>query len=592
MVSSFGRFLKQWRWALLISILTALLLQIPYLLGYITTPDGQFYTGLIMNPEDSQTYWAKMTQGYNGAWAYTIPFTTEPHEPAYVGVFYVWLGQSARFLGISLTAVWHLSRLVADVVLFVTVYWFIGLFLGTGGWGSGAGDRGLGIGDRAPQSPNLLISQLPNARKFIFLLAVFGSGLGWLLFVLQAPFWLGAFPVDFKQPGAHLFFTAMTFPHITLGTACILASMGMLHQFAKEERKEKREEKGWRSQFTIHNSLLAIAFALSNLLLGIAYPFLIYLVAGTAVFLGLTIIWQKRGIPWLYGILTAVGFIIPAPLNLYYASVLQSNAVFKAWDVQAITPSAPWPHYLIAFGPYLVFAWIHWRHNRHNQDQTLVLYCWILTVALLLYAPLNPQRRFMQGVQVPLSILTGLAVIQIILPRWIQSERWKQIVARPRYETKKLARLLAVIFLLLMSLSNIYLWADVTRTAVLIQPDPFFRSADEIEATHWLRENGGKTAVFTTMQTGNLVAAQNGTPVFIGHWAETVDYETKLAQAAKFFDPDTPNEWRKQLLNEHNIQYVWVGPRENPNNQFNPESIDFLNQLYENSTITIFEVKR
>ncbi len=574
MISLLSQWFKRWQWAILVTIITTLFLQIPYLLGYITTTEGQFFTGLIMNPEDSQTYWAKMTQGFNGAWAYTIPFTTEAHEPAYVGIFYVWLGQLARGLGISLTAVWHGSRMVADIILFLTIYWFAGLFIG-------------GRSEIVKDEKQVAKRQIINGRKFAFLLAVFGSGLGWLLFILQAPYWLDAFPVDFKQPGAHIFFTAMTFPHITLGTALILLSMGLLHRFGLiEERIEGGETKSIILKFIP----LSLLFALSNLLLGVAYPFLIYLVAGTATLLGLFLIWQKRGIPWVYGILTAVGFLIPAPLYLYYASVLGNNTVFKAWDVQAITPSAPWPHYLIAFGPYLWFAWVYWRNNKQNKQQSIILFCWILTVLLLLYAPLNPQRRFVQGVQVPLSILTGLAFVQVIIPRWIETERWQKIIAHPRYETQKLARLLAVIILLVFSISNIYLWADVTRTAVLIQPDPLFRQEDELNATAWLRENTDPTdAVFGSMQTGSLIAAQNGTPVFIGHWAETLDFDIKRPQSEQFYDPNATNEWRKQLLNEHNIRYVWIGPRESLS--LNPESIDFLTQVYENESIIILEVE-
>ena len=54
--------------------------------GRITAP-GLSFTGILMNPEDSQTYFAKMLQGYNGRFLYTIPFTPEPHDPAFVGVF-------------------------------------------------------------------------------------------------------------------------------------------------------------------------------------------------------------------------------------------------------------------------------------------------------------------------------------------------------------------------------------------------------------------------------------------------------------------------------------------------------------------------
>ena len=89
----------EWRLALLVALITAVLGLIPYWLGNLLTPDGLIYMQLIMNPEDAQTYWAKMLQGFNGAWLYTIPFTPEPHAPAGVGIFYVWLGQAGTIAG-------------------------------------------------------------------------------------------------------------------------------------------------------------------------------------------------------------------------------------------------------------------------------------------------------------------------------------------------------------------------------------------------------------------------------------------------------------------------------------------------------------
>lgn len=546
-----------WIWPIGVSLLFVLLLQVPYVLGYLAVPNDQFYTGLIMNPEDSQTYWAKMTQGLNGAWAYTIPFTPEPHDAAYVGIFYVWLGQLARLTGVGLTTVWHTSRVISALLLGITVYGYIGLFI------------------PVPQNSNTPL----NPKKFAFLLSLFGSGLGWVLFLLQQPLWLGAFPVDFKQPGAHLFFTAMTFPHITLGTALILVSTAMLKRIGSIRD----------SRPTINHAQSALILGVSNLLLAIAYPFLIYIVAGTAAFYGLYLFWQRRIIPWAYGILGAIGFLIPAPLYLYYAQVLRVNSVFKAWDVQAVTPSAPWPHYLVAFGPYLLLVAVHWRGRKESSGDTAVLYAWLLTVALLLYAPLNPQRRFIQGVQVPLSILSALAIVGTVLPGLIRTGWWQRIVARPRYETRKLARLLTIVFLLFMSLSNIYLLADVARTAALVQPDPLFRSVDELDAVAWLQNSmTADDTLLGSMQTGNLVAARTGFPVFIGHWAETMAYEQKKGEVARFFDPNTDRAWRQSLLETHGISYVWVGPREG-NGRFQPEP--FLTPVYQNATITIYQVQ-
>ena len=198
---------REWRLAVMVALFTAVLGLIPYLLGNWLAPDNKVYMQLIMNPEDAQTYWAKMLQGFNGAWLYTIPFTPEPHAAAGVGIFYVWLGQVARGLGLSLTAVWHGSRFVSSILLFLMTFTFVANFL--------------------PDK---------QTRWAAFLLALFGSGLGWLLFALGQPYWLGAFPVDFKQPGAHLFFTALTFPHIALGTAVILFDMLILQKIGNQKK--------------------------------------------------------------------------------------------------------------------------------------------------------------------------------------------------------------------------------------------------------------------------------------------------------------------------------------------------------------------
>ncbi|VAW33038.1 hypothetical protein MNBD_CHLOROFLEXI01-4195, partial [hydrothermal vent metagenome] len=511
---------REWLAAVGVALLTAVIGLIPYWLGNLLTPEGMVYMQLIMNPEDAQTYWAKMLQGFNGAWLYTIPFTPEPHAAAGVGIFYVWLGQLARLFGLSLTAVWHGARFLASIILFLTTFHFVATFL--------------------PDK---------QSRWTAYLLALFGSGLGWLLFVVGQPFWLGTFPVDFKQPGAHLFFTALTFPHIALGTAVILFDMLVLQKISNQwsvvsnqngarisqintDKKTKirvhlrSSASNWRtSNWRTSNWRWAILAGLANIVLGIAYPFLIYIVAGTAVFLWGSIVWRQRRILWQAGWQIAVMFLIPAPLYLYYLSVWRSNEVFRLWDAQAGTPAAPWPHYLIAFGPMLLLAAIFQWKKPASRPHFTVLWVWILTAALLLYSPLTAQRRFIQGVHVPLAILAAAGFVQIVLPRWQDGRFWQKIVTRPRYETVKLRRFIILLFLLGMSFSNIFLWVDVTRIAAFTQPDLFFRPAAEVEATSWLRENIPTNAtVLGSYQTGNYVAAQAGQRVVLGHWAETVDF--------------------------------------------------------------------
>ncbi|MCA9972968.1 MAG: hypothetical protein KC425_22275, partial [Anaerolineales bacterium] len=103
---------------MLASLVLTCLMALPYAVAYLAAPADLAFTGLIMNPEDSQTYFAKILQGFDGAWQYTIPFTPEPHAPALVGIFYVWLGRLARLLGLAPIVIWHAARVVAQLILF------------------------------------------------------------------------------------------------------------------------------------------------------------------------------------------------------------------------------------------------------------------------------------------------------------------------------------------------------------------------------------------------------------------------------------------------------------------------------------------
>jgi uncharacterized membrane protein len=140
-----------------------------------------------------------------------------------------------------------------------------------------------------------------------------------------------------------------------------------------------------------------------------------------------------------------------------------------------------------------------------------------------------------------------------------------------------------------MSLSNIYILGDEIRIMLDTRPYPFFRPADEIEATAWLRENGEQSAVLIgDYQTANYIAAQTPIRVMLGHWAETVAFAEKEALVTQFYQASTSDTWRRDLIRLYHIRYVWHGPRERLLGDFDPESADYLQSVYSNSTITIF----
>lgn len=536
---------REWMIALGVALVVVGLTLIPYALGYALARPGLEFTGVIMNPEDSQSYLAKMLQGYDGKWLYTIPFTTEDHSPAFIGGFYLALGHLARGLGLSLTTMWHLARVSADVILFLGVFGFIAQFLDDG-----------------------------RARWTAYALALCGSGLGWLLFLLNQPYWLGWFPVDFKMPEAHLFFSALTFPHVAFSTTLILASFW----FAL------RALVGGRASL-----IYAFAAGLANLLLAIVHPFLVYVVVTTLGLYWLYLVLRARRVLWRVTFILTIGLVLPAPLVLYYALTLATNPIFHAWDMQALTLSPPAPHYLIAYGAPLLLALLPLRHKR---SEYAFLWIWILAAALLVYAPLNQQRRAVQGVAVPLAILAAVGLCDIILPRIERTRLFAWIVARPRYSTGRMGRLVIVAFLFLMSLSNLYIIVSTAVTAGFQQPYPLFRARTEIAAVDWLRSNTEWTdPVLAAYETGNYIAARAGNLVFVGHWTETMAWTRKLAQVTRFYDAATDDAWRVALLREYRIAYLFWGKGERDLGAFDPERAAYLQRVFANEQARVYRVQ-
>ncbi len=509
----------------ILALLTALFLLLPYWVGYSREGGDLHYAGTLMNPEDTQTYFGKMNQGYEGAWLYSISFTPEPHQPAFVGGFYLAVGHLARLTGTSVTQMWHISRFVAGIFMFLISYWFAGKF----------------TDNRA-------------AKWTAYLLILFGSGLGWLILLTGRNEWLGWLPVDFKMPEAHPFFTALTFPHIAFNSGFALLGLWHIGQTCLND------EGKW-----LKHALIA---GILNLIIAINFPFYIYLMAGVTVIFGLGLARAQRRILWREALRLLPAFLIPLPLLLYYAYTLFNNPAFADWDEQsrALIISPHPAHYLLAFGVMLALALFALRRSPQPSKTPLrrwLLWAWLIAVCLLVYAPIDSQRRFIQGVHFPLAILSAIGLVEVVLPAFLRTRPLQQLLQNPRYTAPKLTNFLLALFLLFMSLSNLYLLASVSITAGIQQLYPFFRSQDEIAGIEWLDANSqNDELVLSSYGTGNYLSAHAGNRVMVGHWAETAHFAQRQADVARFYHPDTPDEWRQNFVEEFDIRYVWLGEQE------------------------------
>lgn len=538
---------REWITAVAIALFVTALLQIPYALGYALAQPGTEYTGLLINVEDG-SYLSAIGQGIEGAWLYRIPFTTEEHAPAFIEVFYLALGHAARILGLSATTMWHLARMVADVILFVVLYGFIALFL-----------------DSRTQ------------RRVAYALAVFGAGYDFWRFPFDTPNVWEAVPMELRVPEAHIFYSALTYPHFAFGIALVLVTFGLLLRVLNDESKA---------------NVFALGAGVGNLLIGIVYPFLMYLMIAVTGAYFVFLMWQHRKILWRAMIGLGIAFAIPAPLFAYYQIVLVTNPVFQRWNVQATTLSPHPIHFVLTYAPLLVFAVLTWWLNPARRHALAFLWIWVLMVALLLYAPITQQRRFVEGVQVPLAILAAVGLCEVVLPHLARTRVFVALAQRPKYSAAGLQRLIIVVAIALTSLASFYVWVSSVVLLGLVQPYPLFRPTLELQAMDWLRANtDSRDAVLSSYWTGSFIPARAGNRVFVGQRYETIRFNEKRAAAEKFFDAATDDAWRIALLREYRIAYVFWGKAERDLGAFDPERAPYLQRVFANDEARIYRVK-
>jgi hypothetical protein len=532
----------------LIAVLTICVANSPYLLAYASESPRLSFGGVVMNFEDAHGYLAKMNQGAAGRLTYEIPFTSEDHEGAFVGGFFLVLGWICALTGLPVIWMWHLSRLILGFFLLLSAYSFIAYFV------EDAGQR--------------LVS---------YLLVCFGGGFGWLVLLTGRFSILGFDLIDFKMPEAHIFFTLLTFPHFALGAGLLVAvfvSVLLLHRTRR-----------WR---------YAGYAGLSSFVLAVVHPYNLLVVACTLGLWLLVIACRKRRVPLVELTGAVVAGLMALPVLAYYLYVFNSNPAFGAWATQSGSGSPHPLHYFFGYGPLLILglpAMV--REARKADTESILPTIWIVVVAILVYAPLKQQRRMVEGVHIPLSVLATMGLYSWYLPRLEQSKIVKRLVTlrQKAYSPRRMRNFIIFVVLVLTVPSNLYILASLTATVVQ-HPYPFFHERAENEAIDWLAsETEYGDTVLTAYGTGSYIPARIDHRVFVGYWAETADFDTKLNIVDRFFRVGTPDTWRIQTLEQYGIAYVYSGPRERILGDFDPGRVDYLTPAFSNDLVSIYRVK-
>ncbi|MBN1439521.1 MAG: hypothetical protein JW929_08935 [Anaerolineales bacterium] len=482
------------RWPIIgISLLFALLTLIPYAAAYASAGDMRF-SGFLFNPYDAASYLAKMRQGYDGQYLYTLAFTEDPGPGALIFSFYLFLGHCARLLGLPLIVVWHAARILGGV-FFLTAAWE---FFGRIGFS-------------------------PRARAAAWLITGFGSGLGFLAVVF------GSFTADLWVAEYIPFLGMFTSAHFPLATALVLL---LAMRIALPARRQSPLS-------------LALVF-LCGTSLGAIQPFA-FLPLGFA--LAVWAAWMRltRGrFPdgSLAGISAAAAGILP--WILYDFWILRALPAFADWFSQNQTPTPPVWDIALSLGLPGAAVLVSladrlrirapWREQLRSIDEKrFLLIVWFAVNLLLLYAPFSLQRRLMLGMWIPLAALAAPKL-----------EAW---VFRPSLSRGRL--LAAGVPLLITNL--VFLLALLA--AGLARNPALFLSRDEAAAADWLNANAGGSVVLAPPELGKWLPGLAGVRVVYGHPMETPDAVRALRDVEAFYQTADPAV-RSRILADRRVEYV------------------------------------
>lgn len=334
-----------------------LLISLPYALARINTAPGTIFGGFLVNPLDGYSYLAKMNEGWAGAWKFTLSYSAETNQGAYIFLFYLFLGHVSRWFGLSTIFIFHLARIISAVALLAALHRFF----------------------------SFLFADRPKVAFWAFAFAAAGSGLGWLAAIF------GGFTSDFWVAEAYPFLSMYSSPHFSLGLAILL--WYLVESFLPFRKRAIPV-------------LMAAGF-----LLGVVFPFAI-VVAAVITCGGIAYDYLSKGqTRWQSPLFfLAVGTITV----LYQFIIIRTDPILAGWDKQNQTPS-PWVlDFVISFSPLLLFAVVeaYWAFRTRSR-KNIYLAIWLILGVLLIYLPFSLQRRFMLGYMVPVAGLAASGIARL-----------------------------------------------------------------------------------------------------------------------------------------------------------------------------------
>jgi hypothetical protein len=320
-----------------------------------------------------------------------------------------------------------------------------------------------------------------------------------------------------------------------------------------------------------------------------------------------------------YGLI--LGLALPAVL--WQAHLIRSDPLYAA-KANTLTPTPGLLTMLLTCGlltPLALWGAVLGGRRRHGPSRFLATWAAVHFLCLFLPLSLFPfQRKMAEGLHLPLAILAAAGLYDLCrrlatvvaygatLPEIRRHGRIRQVLEDLAARRAAWLRPLLAAGLLLLMPSNLVFVADSLdnvasnnqeKTQRALMP-PFCLPEVDMEAIAWLDHNLPPDAVILCLPlVGNYLPGLTGRRVYVGHWAETIDFGRKLGEYQHFMRGGGSAQEKAQWLRDNGITYVYYGWYEHNWTENQRPLLPGLERVYpehgglgsDNAPVTIFRVK-
>lgn len=495
---------EEWKKVALITIIILLISQLPLILGYTTESENEVFMGIPIHVTDANNHLNWVLQAKEGNVAFANQFTQEDIPALIINPFHLTIGLTAKILSAPTTQIYNLFGIISIILFSFILYFFISYF----------------IKDK-------------NQRLLAFILTLTASGFGMWWKISKAIFGKWVVSADLWVTEMNTF-QSFGHPHFIFSTLMIL----MVFYFSVRALKENSTKQSIYAGLTLF--LLTLIHIFDTITI-------------TFVLVGWFLYNQYINKKWSwkeFSKLTIIG-AITLPAIGYYFWVFFMNSAYKEWNSLNLTITPNLIEVISGFGLIFFFAAIYiWNKRKElfkKSDPKQFLIIWIVLNFILIYLPINVQRRFIMGLHIPLSILAAIGIYKYIVPYLQKNLKIKKII-------------LYVLIILICSTTTIYLTVSQIEKLHTNGSSDYsntkYLTNDEYKALTWLEENTNNNDVIVApYYLSNYIPAVSGNKVYCGHWAQTINFEERCAEIKDFYQGNFTFEEKYYYYNKETKQF-------------------------------------